>query len=128
MIRRPPRSTRTDTLFPYTTLFRSLHKVLDVADAARCDDGNSDAVGDGAGERQVIAVAGAVPVHRGEKDFNRATAGAANGLFDSVNACGAAAAVGEDLPHTEPDAARIVRTHHEMTRNNTRHTNDPLPP
>src|SRR3546814_20851110 len=26
MIRRPPRSTRTDTLFPYTTLFRSLHK------------------------------------------------------------------------------------------------------
>src|SRR3546814_5035643 len=26
MIRRPPRSTRTDTLFPYTTLFRSLVK------------------------------------------------------------------------------------------------------
>src|SRR3546814_11771200 len=27
MIRRPPRSTRTDTLFPYTTLFRSAHPV-----------------------------------------------------------------------------------------------------
>src|SRR3546814_1241879 len=27
MIRRPPRSTRTDTLFPYTTLFRSVHGV-----------------------------------------------------------------------------------------------------
>src|SRR3546814_6450119 len=27
MIRRPPRSTRTDTLFPYTTLFRSHHLV-----------------------------------------------------------------------------------------------------
>src|SRR3546814_5488547 len=26
MIRRPPRSTRTDTLFPYTTLFRSTRK------------------------------------------------------------------------------------------------------
>src|SRR3546814_15938445 len=26
MIRRPPRSTRTDTLFPYTTLFRSRHE------------------------------------------------------------------------------------------------------
>src|SRR3546814_19776576 len=26
MIRRPPRSTRTDTLFPYTTLFRSRSK------------------------------------------------------------------------------------------------------
>src|SRR3546814_13386469 len=32
MIRRPPRSTRTDTLFPYTTLFRSrnLAKVEEV--------------------------------------------------------------------------------------------------
>src|SRR3546814_19860763 len=28
MIRRPPRSTRTDTLFPYTTLVRSLEFVL----------------------------------------------------------------------------------------------------
>src|SRR3546814_5079092 len=28
MIRRPPRSTRTDTLFPYTTLFRSDVNVL----------------------------------------------------------------------------------------------------
>src|SRR3546814_5922477 len=27
MIRRPPRSTRTDTLFPYTTLFRSRDRV-----------------------------------------------------------------------------------------------------
>src|SRR3546814_18506112 len=31
MLRRPPRSTRTDTLFPYTTLFRS---VLDVSEEA----------------------------------------------------------------------------------------------
>src|SRR3546814_3082729 len=29
MIRRPPRSTRTDTLFPYTTLFRSLADIAD---------------------------------------------------------------------------------------------------
>src|SRR3546814_762027 len=28
MIRRPPRSTRTDTLFPYTTLFRSVNRTL----------------------------------------------------------------------------------------------------
>src|SRR3546814_20973890 len=28
MIRRPPRSTRTDTLFPYTTLFRSLLRLM----------------------------------------------------------------------------------------------------
>src|SRR3546814_7277174 len=29
MIRRPPRSTRTDTLFPYTTLFRSVGRHVD---------------------------------------------------------------------------------------------------
>src|SRR3546814_17189792 len=28
MIRRPPRSTRTDTLFPYTTLFRSAAEII----------------------------------------------------------------------------------------------------
>src|SRR3546814_1591887 len=35
MIRRPPRSTRTDTLFPYTTLFRSAGRELSI----RYDDG-----------------------------------------------------------------------------------------
>src|SRR3546814_21034643 len=35
MIRRPPRSTRTDTLFPYTTLFRSLYRLRPVLFAAR---------------------------------------------------------------------------------------------
>src|SRR3546814_3486005 len=30
MIRRPPRSTRTDTLFPYTTLFRSICERFDL--------------------------------------------------------------------------------------------------
>src|SRR3546814_14555701 len=34
MIRRPPRSTRTDTLFPYTTLFRSV-EALKKAKSAR---------------------------------------------------------------------------------------------
>src|SRR3546814_5434039 len=33
MIRRPPRSTRTDTLFPYTTLFRSRAAVLEDEDS-----------------------------------------------------------------------------------------------
>src|SRR3546814_18938956 len=35
MLRRPPRSTRTDTLFPYTTLFRSLLRVPDAATVDR---------------------------------------------------------------------------------------------
>src|SRR3546814_13290135 len=32
MVRRPPRSTRTDTLFPYTTLFRSVVAIAYAAD------------------------------------------------------------------------------------------------
>src|SRR3546814_14116741 len=36
MIRRPPRSTRTDTLFPYTTLFRSAGDTL--YRTGQCDD------------------------------------------------------------------------------------------
>src|SRR3546814_12821130 len=39
MIRRPPRSTRTDTLFPYTTLFRSQQgsSAGDESEQTRCD-------------------------------------------------------------------------------------------
>src|SRR3546814_7804638 len=35
MRRRPPRSTRTDTLFPYTTLFRSTRAIPGVHDSGR---------------------------------------------------------------------------------------------
>src|SRR3546814_6833779 len=57
MIRRPPRSTRTDTLFPYTTLFRSrqgsrprLHAFLCTVqfDSALDQDRDAAAVGQGA--------------------------------------------------------------------------------
>src|SRR3546814_10797456 len=48
MIRRPPKSTRTDTLFPYTTLFRSfveeLHEVPDDATVIFSAHGVSQAV------------------------------------------------------------------------------------
>src|SRR3546814_11989233 len=37
MIRRPPRSTRTDTLFPYTTLFRSAWQFIQANAAWRHD-------------------------------------------------------------------------------------------
>src|SRR3546814_1747513 len=39
MIRRPPRSTRTDTLFPYTTLVRSQSGKLTVTRALNEDEG-----------------------------------------------------------------------------------------
>src|SRR3546814_18518770 len=49
MIRRPPRSTRTDTLFPYTTLFRSLELrqlVVEPQRDLRTDRGQLLVVGD----------------------------------------------------------------------------------
>src|SRR3546814_8159474 len=45
MIRRPPRSTRTDTLFPYTTLFRS-HAAVDPAVVLRDLDRQPPLLGD----------------------------------------------------------------------------------
>src|SRR3546814_13925308 len=44
MIRRPPRSTRTATLFPSTTLFRSLRTASDVCAASRVQSGPNPAV------------------------------------------------------------------------------------
>src|SRR3546814_7930682 len=53
MIRRPPRSTRTDTLFPYTTLFRSL---LDGdLDTPQVDGADLRRIGDDVSYQRVIA-------------------------------------------------------------------------
>src|SRR3546814_12822103 len=72
MIRRPPRSTRTDTLFPYTTLFRSARAaiVAEVVAAAVPNRGDHVLVGErvprGVGQGEAMArdqradVAGAV--------------------------------------------------------------------
>src|SRR3546814_17036020 len=43
MIRRPPRSTRTDTPFPYTTLFRSCLPALQRLGSGHRGDGSADA-------------------------------------------------------------------------------------
>src|SRR3546814_20069257 len=63
MIRRPPGSTRTDTLFPYTTLFRSpcsaglrreVGELRAELDDALPDDPEAGAPGRGAGKRAVV--------------------------------------------------------------------------
>src|SRR3546814_8709350 len=60
MIRRPPRSTRTDTLFPYTTLFRS--KVILPAIGPSLLTGFAMAFARGVGEYgSVIFIAGNMP-------------------------------------------------------------------
>src|SRR3546814_12109955 len=57
MIRRPPRSTRTDTLFPYTTLFRSRVQ-------RRSRGSGADRAGRWAGRRHGVARGRLVPLHR----------------------------------------------------------------
>src|SRR3546814_2381192 len=68
MIRRPPRSTRTDTLFPYTTLFRSLLIATPPANlefGRRLFDNRTSwaAIRDCAGDVDVLACDGAMPVY-----------------------------------------------------------------
>src|SRR3546814_17766805 len=55
MIRRPPRSTRTDTLFPYTTLFRSGRGQISHRDRRRNPFRRRLAIGDD-GERHADAL------------------------------------------------------------------------
>src|SRR3546814_6058188 len=62
MIRRPPRSTRTDTLFPYTTLFRAI-------------PGELDALEDGARRGEAAA-----KIRHGKTDRLRAEVEPGNGL------------------------------------------------
>src|SRR3546814_12626059 len=78
MMRRPPRSTRTDTLYPYATLFRSCPvalEVLDLLDLADGDPRNADVVAllelAGAGELGLVDLARPEPevAHdRGQQD------------------------------------------------------------
>src|SRR3546814_7243150 len=73
MIRRPPRSTRTDTLFPYTTLLAACHLDLGL-DRQRVDDADADAV-EAARGRIGLALELAARVEHGHDDFERRLAG-----------------------------------------------------
>src|SRR3546814_8221528 len=97
MIRRPPRSTRTDTLFPYTTLFRSGLS----ADGARRRDGC-------AGEAR--------PDGRGEgEDPRRQRPEAARAPGKGLNNCRHPREGGDDdqerVAHTFPSAASRSEEH-----------------
>src|SRR3546814_6489862 len=87
MIRRPPRSTRTDTLFPYTTLFRS-------------SQGRNDRVGRSlAGFRQLA-------VRRARSSF--ATCAVARSPPRTI--CAMVLPMNEIDPHTLRVAASLVRS------------------
>src|SRR3546814_16033149 len=68
MSRRPPRSTRTDTLFPYTTLFRAIaiarkHDTLSPAHHRDFGQGEDHELAVVAGDGEIIGVGGQRPGH-----------------------------------------------------------------
>src|SRR3546814_9238738 len=87
MIRRPPRSTRTDTLFPYTTLFRSDREQYAKRQRQHLRAGSA---GNGRGRHEGFAVLRIIiEDRRGERDLAMRAAG--------------------NLAHFEGEEARIVR-------------------
>src|SRR3546814_9253142 len=82
-IRRPPRSTRTDTLFPYTTLFRSPQDPARGRRAPRCSGAGPAAPhrGDGDARRRAR---GATPLGRVSETSNETPARAYDGLMSNL--------------------------------------------
>src|SRR3546814_13479595 len=86
MIRRPPRSTRTDTLFPYTTLFRSIHGI---PAAGRATGGGIERGRFGAGQRAAPRA-----LRTAQADRRRRATGVADREVEQGRATGGGAAVG----------------------------------
>src|SRR3546814_8896547 len=100
MIRRPPRSTRTDTLFPYTTLFRSLR--LGAVDAVL------------AGRRRVaVKLLDAAAVEASKRLQVEVAQAAARQGIDGLHGCvpGLQAIGGEQVVHDRNRAANLRILH-----------------
>src|SRR5499427_371102 len=76
----------------------ALDQVLERADAARGDHRHRYRIGDGAGERDVETLPGAVAVHGGEEDFTGTERDHLARVIDGIEPGGIAAAVGENFP------------------------------
>ena len=76
----------------------TVDEMIEIADAARGDDGDRHRVGDGAREFDVEADLGAVAIHRGQQDFPGAEIGDFAREIDGVDARRAPPAMGEDFP------------------------------
>src|SRR3546814_877102 len=108
MIRRPPRSTRTDTLFPYTTLFRSRLEIhggifapfaCAVEEAVRADDGGQAGV---ALDHALRPFQHRVGRRHLEPDMQEAVAA----RIEELGAVGAAIIAG-DIPGLLPEEGRV---------------------
>src|SRR3546814_14054287 len=107
MILRPPRSTRTDTLFPYTTLFRSNAPILELAHIIPAGrDGEVAIIGIGAKDAALPRQDGGDPV-----EGRRAVAAARDrAAFPRLDIGGAAAAfVAMRIIPDEADGEQIGR-------------------
>src|SRR3546814_3862337 len=124
MIRRPPRSTRTDTLFPYTTLCRSVERAeVEVAAVGEGPQRDQEifALGDAAGHRARLLPGVALPVaalaleillHRRERQ--RHPPGVAERPQAQVDA--AAESVGRYLVEQDRKSTRLNSSHYCATR------------
>src|SRR3546814_12853156 len=86
MVLRPPRSTRADTLFPYTTLFRSTQVTQRVEAAIRGVTGvdeMSSYVGEG-NSRTFVQFAIGTPIDRAYNDVNQAVSQIRRELPDGI--------------------------------------------
>src|SRR3546814_7177371 len=104
MIRRPPRSTRPDTLFPYTTLFRSVARQSFAQAFALRDIEHGEAFQEGNGVRLAAALRGAGLFGIGNE---------AVGIDDgrSLLALADIAARREGLTEGQPRLRRVARVH-----------------
>src|SRR3546814_4110411 len=68
MLRPPPRSTRTDTLFPYTALFRSHAKIIDFGIAKLADSSATTIIGDDFAGRYAYASPEQIGLYGGNVD------------------------------------------------------------
>src|SRR3546814_13041824 len=116
MIQRPPRSTRTDTLFPYTTLFRSAAAPPDLKHRAQALADEAQA----ARESEAAAVAALREGEQGAQVADRKLADANEALSVAREARAGAAARAEALEARRQEMNRIAGERFECP--------PPLPP
>src|SRR3546814_1808794 len=112
MIRRPPRSTRTDTLFPYTTLFRS-------ANQKRYRNLASDGSGSIQAQRQAEAQ---LAIRLASRDKNRAGLQAARQQTDILRADFEKAKAALSQAQAAQAAAELKLSDRKSTRLNSSHS------
>src|SRR3546814_6646684 len=122
MIRRPPRSTRTDTLLPYTTLFRSGRASEPGRGLGGDAEQAEDAHGLVAGQPEVMGKRNGVVVHSDNDDAAREVAAAIPApdptVAQEVRKQKAGEAIGE--PKRDPRAKPRFAGRREQDRQSTR--------